>query len=255
MIKAILIITVRGGFSLLSSLCQKNVSGFRVSLHSATTEESMRKGSDILREHIITEAAAILQSQGYEALTFRLLASRLGCVERALLNHFAHPEELLTAVIRTYATRHLTQAVSVISDTQSYPLRTMLTRFGVRMLLVLQDDRDALDIYRRVLSDAACTNIGLLFYEAGFRDALEKLTQALDIAMVRREIRLGDPRIMAQQLLSLFFAVGEIRLLEREPEPINLCQIRKMVREAVHVFLYGAAVRPDATRGRAKGGE
>jgi AcrR family transcriptional regulator len=213
----------------------------------------MRKGSDILREHIITEAAAILQSQGYQALTFRQLASRLGCAERALLNHFAHPDELLTVVIRTYATRHLTQAVSVISDTQSYQLRAMLTRFGVRMLLVLQDDRDALDIYRRVLSDAACTNIGLLFYEAGFRDALEKLTQALDIAMVRREIRLGDPRIMAQQLLSLFFAVGEIRLLEQEPEPLNLCQIRKMVREAVHVFLYGAAVRPGATNGHTNG--
>lgn len=213
----------------------------------------MIKGSNILREHIIAEGAAILQSLGYEALTFRQLACRLGCAERALLNHFASPEELLTAVIRTYATRHLTQAVSVISDTQSCPLRTMLTRFGVRMLLVLHDDRDALNIYRCVLSDAACTNMGLLFYEAGFRDALEKLTQALDIAMVRREIRLGDPRIMAQQLLALFFAFGEIRLLEREPEPINLCQIRKMVREAVHVFLYGAAVRSGVTRGHAKG--
>lgn len=199
----------------------------------------MKTTQNIPGERIIAEAAALLEHPDTQVLSFRLLAVRLGCSERVLRNHFVDARALLTAVIRTYATRHLTQAVAVMVEPGGRPLREKLVCFGVRLLLVMQDDRNALNVYRRVIADGSRSNIGLLFYEAGLRDALEKITHALDSAMIRRELRMGDPRVMAQQLLSLLCVACEIRLLERTPQTVTLCQIRKRAREAVNVFLYG----------------
>lgn len=199
----------------------------------------MKTRQNISGENIIAEAAVLLQQYGSQALSLPQLAARLGCSEQMLTNHFADTGVLLTAVIRTYATRHLTLAVSVMTDPGGRPIRERLMCFGIRLLLVMRDDQDALSVYRCVIADASRTDIGLFFYEAGLRDLLEKLTYALDIAMIRGELRMSDPGVMARQLFSLLYVAFERRMLEREPQHIALCQIRKLVREAVSLFLHG----------------
>ncbi|UDC36735.1 TetR/AcrR family transcriptional regulator (plasmid) [Klebsiella pneumoniae] len=201
----------------------------------------MKKKGNVSAEHIIKEAVVLLQQSGVRAFTFRLLAKRVGCSEEMLYRYFVDLRSLFTAVIRTYATRHLTQAVSEITDPVGPSLQGKLMRFGVRLLLVMRDDDNTLDIYRCVISDASHTDIGLLFSESGLREALEKLTFALDSAMMRKELRLADPRVMSQQLFSLLYVTFWMRLLERAPQPLTLFQIRRLVQDAVKVFLYGVS--------------
>lgn len=201
----------------------------------------MKKKGNVSAEHIIKEAAALLQQSGVRAFSFHLLAKHIGCSEEMLYRYFFDLRSLFTAVIRTYATRHLTQAVSEITDLAGLSLQGKLMRFGVRLLLVMRDDDNTLDIYRCVISDASHTDIGLLFSESGLREALEKLTYALGTAMMRKELRLADPWVMSQQLFSLLYVTFWMHLLERAPQPLTLFQIRRLVQDAVKVFLHGVS--------------
>ncbi|HHP1336159.1 TPA: TetR/AcrR family transcriptional regulator [Klebsiella variicola] len=128
----------------------------------------MKKKGNVSAEHIIKEAAALLQQSGVRAFSFHLLAKHIGCSEEMLYRYFFDLRSLFTAVIRTYATRHLTQAVSEITDLAGLSLQGKLMRFGVRLLLVMRDDDNTLDIYRCVISDASHTDIGLLIVFSPF---------------------------------------------------------------------------------------
>jgi hypothetical protein len=52
-----------------------------------------------------------------------------------------------------------------------------------------------------------------------------------------------DPFIKAKQFLSLITTETNTRLLERDPPPLSIEQIRPIVLRAVEMFLAGAAPR------------
>lgn len=205
----------------------------------------MKTRTQARREAIIDAAAQLFQEMGYERASMNELAKRLGGSKATLYSYFASKEELFTAVIRVYATQHLTTASEKLmaQGDNTDTLEETLMRFGEQMLSVLTGDNRALSVYRMVVGEAAHSDIGMLFYESGPRESVERLAVLMASAIERGELRAGDPRLRALQLLALLTAEIEVRIYERHSEPLTHARVCEMSRCAVELFLIGAAPR------------
>ncbi|CAI1196495.1 A-factor-binding protein [Serratia proteamaculans] len=197
------------------------------------------------RDAIVEEAAALFQEMGYERASMNELAKRVGGSKATLYGYFPSKEELFTAVVRQYATQHLSEAATeLINDNRDKEtLEQTLIRFGEQMLLILTNDNSAMAVYRMVVAESGHSDIGTLFYEAGPRESVERLSVLMSAAMDRQELRLADPYLKATQFLSLLTAEIDMRVFQRELQPVGLSRIKEMVSNAVSMFLAGAAFR------------
>ncbi|CAI1808406.1 A-factor-binding protein [Serratia ficaria] len=202
----------------------------------------MKVRTNARRESIIDAAAQLFQEMGYERTSMNELAKRLGGSKATLYSYFTSKQELFTAVVRKYATQHLSDATSdLMSEMQTAnTLEQKLLCFGERMLLVLTNDSSAIAVYRMVISESGHSDIGMLFYEAGPRESEEKLSVEMAAAMERQELQPANPRLRAMQFLSLVTAEVDMRVFQRELEPISILQIKKIVNNAVNMFMKGA---------------
>ncbi|NDL61497.1 TetR/AcrR family transcriptional regulator [Acerihabitans arboris] len=200
------------------------------------------------REAIVEAAALLFQEMGYERASMNELAKRLGGSKATLYGYFPSKEELFTAVVRAYATQHLSEAaVELMTEERpDEPLRDKLTRFGERMLAVLTNDSSAIAVYRMVIGEAGHSDIGVLFNDSGPRESIEKLSGLMASAMDRGELRPGDSHVKALQFTSLLTAEIQYRTFQRHLEPVSLTRIQQMVNCAVNLFLTGAAPFPPA---------
>jgi AcrR family transcriptional regulator len=66
--------------------------------HSAGTGRTRRPRGSLTRE-VILDAAEAVAAQGFEALSMRAVAARLGAVPMALYNHFATKDQLVDALL------------------------------------------------------------------------------------------------------------------------------------------------------------
>ncbi|WP_447790863.1 TetR/AcrR family transcriptional regulator [Pseudomonas farris] len=97
------------------------------------------------------------------------LTRRLGGSKVTLYGYFPSKEALFVEVVRSVVTVHLSAAVAQLSahDRDKVTLEQMLMRFGERMLFVLTNERSALAVYRMVMAEAGCSNLGKLFTRPG----------------------------------------------------------------------------------------
>ncbi|WP_413739280.1 TetR/AcrR family transcriptional regulator C-terminal domain-containing protein [Sodalis sp. RH21] len=205
----------------------------------------MKVRTEARRDAIIDAAAKLFQEMGYEGASMNELAKRLGGSKATLYSYFPSKEELFVAVVQAYATLHLSDAVHGLLDDPAHEagLETTLRRFGEQMLLILINDESALAVYRMVVAEAGRSDVGMLFYESGPSESIEVLSALLAAAMERGELRRADPHITALQFLALVTAESEVRLYQRNPQPLERDRIRQMVDRAVNMFLRGAAGR------------
>lgn len=201
----------------------------------------MKVRTEARREAIIDAAAQLFQETGYERASMNELARRLGGSKATLYSYFPSKEALLVAVVKAYATGHLSDAVSDLTQTWADAgLETILTRFGERMLLVLTNDVSALAVYRMVIAESGHSEIGTLFYDAGPRESVEILATFLASAMERGQLAQADAHLRALQFLALVTAQTNARVYQRNPAPLEIAEIRQMVSSAVDMFLRGA---------------
>ncbi|WP_168403804.1 TetR/AcrR family transcriptional regulator [Erwinia amylovora] len=203
----------------------------------------MKVRTEERREAIIEAAAQLFQEMGYERASMNELAKRLGGSKGTLYNYFPSKEELFSAVIRTYATRHLTDAASAldISLSKNVKLAEKLQHFGEQMLNVMTTDNTALGVYRMVVAEAGHSEMGMLFYESGPRESVEKLARLFSSAMDNGVLRFGDSRIRALQFLALLTAEIEERIYQRMAPPLSVKRVQEMTACAVRMFMAGAA--------------
>lgn len=201
----------------------------------------MKVRTEARREAIVDAAAALFKETGYERASMNELARRLGGSKATLYSYFPSKESLLVAVVKAYATGHLSDAVSGLSaPLPDLPLETVLTRFGERMLMVLTNDGSALAVYRMVIAEAGRSDIGMLFYDAGPAESIEALALFLSRAMEKGQMAKADADLRAKQFLALVTAQTNMRLYLCDPAPLDIAQIRQLVKNAVDMFLYGA---------------
>lgn len=194
------------------------------------------------REAIIEVAAELFQEMGYERASMNELARRLGGSKATLYNYFPSKEDLFSAVVRTYATQHLTDAAGELSDVlfRSQSLKEKLQKFGERMLQVLVNDSSAIAVYRMVVGESGHTDIGTLFHDSGPRESMEKLSAAMLSAMDTGELRPGDANLRALQFMALLTAEIDARIYQRQVQPVGTSRIIEMTRCAVSMFFAGA---------------
>lgn len=203
----------------------------------------MKVRTEARRQAILEAAAQLFREVGYERASMNELVARLGGSKSTVYGYFPSKESLFVAVVHAFATAHLSEAAEKLSEesARQVELKTLLTRFGERMLQVLTNDADALAVYRMVLAEAGRSEVGQLFYESGSAEYLEKLARLLAQAMERGELRRLDPMVAANQFLALLTAENNARLYYMAPPPLTQAQVRGMARRAVEMFLFGAS--------------
>ncbi|KTB62397.1 TetR family transcriptional regulator [Pseudomonas viridiflava ICMP 13104] len=205
----------------------------------------MKVRTEARREAIIDAAASVFLEMGYERASMNEVTKRMGGSKATIYSYFPSKEVLFIAVVNRLATAHLAEAVSelAIRDDAEIELRTLFTRFGERMLMVLINDDKALAVYRMVVAESGHSDIGMMFYESGPSECLQTVTSLMTLAMQRGQLRDTDPHIAALQLTSLLTAETDIRLYQQAPMPLSIEEIRAMVERAVDTFMLGMEKR------------
>lgn len=209
----------------------------------------MKVRTEARRQAIIEAADALFQEAGYDGASMNEVAKRWGGSKVTLYGYFPSKEALFVAVVQSCATGHLADATQELSTAPMgrAGLESALEHFGERMLGVLANDKSALAVYRMVVAEAGRSDVGQLFYDAGPRTSVETLAAVLAGAMERGDIRQADPKVTAQQFLSLLTAEVDVRLYQRAPPPLSPQEIRQVVKRATDMFFAGATPRPLAT--------
>ncbi|SCK30494.1 transcriptional regulator, TetR family [Variovorax sp. HW608] len=204
----------------------------------------MRVRTEARREAIVEAATELFKEMGYERASMNELAKRLGGSKSTLYGYFSSKEELFVAVVEAVATGHLLDATQELAAEVAHgkpTLEARLGRFGERMLGVLTHDESALAVYRMVVAEAGRSDVGQLFYDSGPAAAMAALTGLMAAAMDRGELRRSDPKVAAAHFTALVMAETDMRLFQRNPPPLSLKEIRRMVGRGVEMFMRGAA--------------
>lgn len=204
----------------------------------------MKVRTEAKREAIIETAATLFQEFGYEGASMNELAKRLGGSKATLYGYFPSKEVLLGAVVRSFATQHLSEAARALPATANdkTELKSVLLRFAQGILHVLTNDAKAVAINRMVVAEAGRSEVGELFHDAGPSECMTALAKLLGASMNHGLLRRSDPRVNALQLMSLITAEVNKRMYQREPPPIALPAIRRIAKRAVEMFLAGTAL-------------
>jgi AcrR family transcriptional regulator len=203
----------------------------------------MKMRTEARRVAIIEAAASVFLEMGYERASMNEVSKRCGGSKTTLYGYFPSKEELFGAVVRVYATAHLSEAVADLVQDNDRCLAQVLSRFGERMLMVLTNDGTALAVYRMVIAEAGRSEIGHLFYESGPSECINRLATLMAEAMQQGTLRQADPHLCAQQFLALLTAENDARVFQQAPAPLDLLQVQGMVERAVDMFLMGAKPR------------
>jgi AcrR family transcriptional regulator len=203
----------------------------------------MKVRTDERRTAIIEAAAALFAEMGYERASMNELVKRLGGSKSTIYGYFPSKEVLFVAVVRAFATGHLSDATRELSADVGgrVALEATLMRFAERMLLVTLNDDRALAVYRMVIAEAGHSDVGQLFHESGPSESVSALAALFASAMDRGDLRKADPRVTAMQFTALVTAEIGLRVYQRDPPRVAIRQIRQMVKRAVDVFFEGAA--------------
>lgn len=204
----------------------------------------MRKVSDAQRYKIIECSTPVFLSNGYTGASMDDIARKVGCSKVTLYNYFPSKEDLFSAVLLTFGTGSLIQAINTLCQPQgeSLSLEVKLTRFATSVFQGLVKDTRALELYRLVLGEAGKTDLGSLFYKAGPEQLVIALTEVMHDHMITCELNATDPALRARQFMALLRVGIEYLLLDPCPAPLTEEEVGANVYEAVSLFLNGASV-------------
>lgn len=205
----------------------------------------MKKLTEDKRQVIVECAAEAFQEKGYKWASMSEIAKRVPCSKATLYNYFSSKEILFETVVRAYSTHFLIAATSKLSNLEheNLPLDKILTLFGEHLLYVLTDSNTALLIYRMVIAEAGNSEIGNLYQESGPKESIEKLAVFMKSAMNKGELIKSDPNLRAVQFMSLLTAETSSMLMQRTIPKLTKIQIKRMVKHAVQLFIFGAAAK------------
>ncbi len=197
------------------------------------------------REAIVSAAARLFQEFGYDGASMNELVRRMGGSKATLYGYFPSKEALFSAVVRSFATPHLTKATKALatSGAKTASVEQRLVKFAEGVLEVLTSDHTALAVARMVIAEAGRSDVGRIFNEAGPQETMASLAHLLSDMMAGGEIRRADPVVAANHLMALITAENNGRFYQREPAPISAAERTRMARDAVSTYLHGMSPR------------
>lgn len=188
-------------------------------------------GKDDARQRILRAAAQTFAEKGYARATTRLIAAAAEVNEVTLFRHFGSKKNLFTAVLQQYSA--LNQLESVAEQfTGNY--RQDLQRLGQILHHAMTEQKDAM---RLMLCEAS--------EMSELRDAMVAIPQQLrqmtanylSQQMAAGQIRDGNPQLMAQAFLGMFFSYSVAREILGDPTLPETAD--EIVAQFVDIFVGG----------------
>jgi len=195
------------------------------------------------REALLRAAAAVFFEQGYAATSIDAIIERAGGSKRNIYNTFKNKEGLFSAIVTQNADRILSSLL--IEGIEGRDLQETLTAFG-RQLLEAYMSPSLLGVYRIAIAEAnRFPDLVKAFYERGPGRATARLTEILEEAGKRGEVRTGDYPRMADQFVGMIRDNFHLQVVLGLRPPPSAEEARKTVDSAVGIFLDGIRSSPD----------
>jgi AcrR family transcriptional regulator len=199
----------------------------------------MKVRTDAKRDEILEVARAAFLELGYERTSMAEIATRVGGSKATLYGYFPSKEALLLATVNRLGEQYINPALEQLEASPDTDLRTALRRFGEQFLAFICT-QEAVATYRMVISQAAHSDIGQAFFEAGPNQMDEALARYLSGAMNRGQLKKADATIAAMHFLALL-THGEMwrHYFMYKLPVLTRPQIKRIVERALEAFLTG----------------
>jgi TetR/AcrR family transcriptional regulator, mexJK operon transcriptional repressor len=198
-------------------------------------------------ESILAAAKRAFLSNGYGAVSMDLIAREAGASKATVYAHFAGKEELFEAVIGRECERYF--ASFSAGELDPADVRASLAVLGRRFLdLVLSPD--AIALYRIIVAEVArFPALGEVFWRAGPERERVQIEGFLRSAVAAGTLSLGDPRLGAEQFISLVRGDVQLRQLLRLEAAAGEDEIGSAVDAAVDSFIRAFGIPPSGRCG------
>lgn len=199
----------------------------------------MKVRTDAKRDEILEVARAAFLELGYERTSMAEISARVGGSKATLYGYFPSKEALFLAIVDRLGERYISPALARLEESTDEDVRTALRRFGEQFLGFVTTS-EAVATYRVVLSEAARSEIGRAFFQAGPKQSNDAMARYLSGAMDRGQLRKADASVAALHLMALL-AHGEMweHYFMAELPTVSRAQIKRIVERAVDAFLGG----------------
>jgi AcrR family transcriptional regulator len=192
------------------------------------------------RAAYVEVAAQVFLEKGFEGTSMSEIAQRMGGSRATLYGYFPTKEDIFIAVTMAEGEKHMVPAMAEMTTHTPGELQEALVRFAATLLRFLASDTTCA-VNRMVLGEAGRSDIGQLFYEAGPRKGITGISDVLQSAMDRGELRSADAWVAALHFAGLINAEIEYRRFYRDNPPVTAAKARQMAERAVEVFMRGYA--------------
>lgn len=215
------------------------------------TEATRRSAPPTRREVILQAAADIFFEQGYAATSIDAIIERLGGSKRTIYAEFGNKEGLFTALVSERAEFALS-TLKEHDQGEEKGIEQRLLSFGCELMRAYFTPA-LLGVFRAITAEGLrFPKLGRAFFEQGPGQAVDRLSEVLEAAHRRGEVRLDDARAAASHFVgmlrdNLHLAV----VLGLRPVPSE-AEIDSHVASAVQIFLNGVSCPPANCEGQAR---
>jgi TetR/AcrR family transcriptional regulator, mexJK operon transcriptional repressor len=202
-----------------------SVAGESIAVLTAPTEKA---------ESILAAARRMFLASGFGAVSMDAIAREAGASKATLYAYFASKEELFGAVVAREG-EHYFRGFSA-GELDPGDVQASLTKIAQRFLeLVLSPDATAVN--RITIAEAVrFPQLGEVFWRAGPERTRAQIEAFLRRADEAGTLSVADPRLAAEQFISLLRGDLHLRQLLRLDPPIEPAELAPAIRSAVTAF-------------------
>jgi AcrR family transcriptional regulator len=188
---------------------------------------------------IVDAALAVFAAKGFAAARLDEIASRAGVSKGALYLYFETKEDIFRAVVDQAIAPNI-QAIRAMIAAHPGPFPDLLRLFGQRVGTLI-DTLPVGGVIKMVIGEARnFPEIARVWHDNLVAHALGAMTDAIRAAQARGEVRAGDPRTFAVQVISPML-VGVIWRETFVPVGAEPFDLPALVRQHIETMLAGLA--------------
>ncbi len=186
-------------------------------------------------ESILAAARRTFLASGFGAVSMDAIARAAGASKATLYAYFSSKEELFGAVVASEGERYF-RGFSA-RELDPHDVETSLNEIARRFLeLVLSPD--AIAVNRITIAEAVrFPQLGDVFWRAGPEQTRAQIEAFLRRADEAGTLSVADPKLAAEQFISLMRGDWHLRQLLRLDPPLNPAELQDAARGAVATFL------------------
>ena len=150
---------------------------------------------------IVDAALAVFAEKGFAAARLDEIATRAGVSKGALYLYFETKEDIFRAVVDQAIAPNI-QAIRAMIASHPGPFSDLLRLFGARIAMLIETQSIG-GVFKMVIGEARnFPEVARVWHDKLASHALGALTDAIRAAQARGEVRPGDPRAFAVQLIA-----------------------------------------------------